>query len=244
MYSSLQRLNNISTFVTTCLLALLAAISLSSFILATNTSGSLNVSPVKMSGSRVPGKAFYWHTIGLVLFEWIQRDETDFALEPAKGRSSTIPVRFRCRYVIFNLIYIYYHILTSVGRVFVPTCNVYQNFALTRVDLRSLFHWNTKQVFLYLSAEYTNRQGVREFTQDRFIWVLLPIATSFGSLRPDFFVFLFRHHQLQNEVVIWDRIVRRRQDARVRIENGQNKYFFKEHSGSFRWVSSIWDWLV
>jgi signal peptidase complex subunit 3 len=42
--------------------------------------------------------------------------------------------------------------------------------------------------------------------------------------------------QLDNEVVIWDRIVRRKQDARVRIENGQNKYFFKEHSGSFRYV--------
>lgn len=42
--------------------------------------------------------------------------------------------------------------------------------------------------------------------------------------------------QLVNEVVIWDRIVRRRQDARVRIENGQNKYVFKEHSGNFRYV--------
>ena len=29
------------------------------------------------------------------------------------------------------------------------------------VDLTSLFDWNTKQLFLYLSAEYTNAQGVR-----------------------------------------------------------------------------------
>lgn len=27
-------------------------------------------------------------------------------------------------------------------------------------DLRPIFHWNTKQLFLYLSAEYNNTQGV------------------------------------------------------------------------------------
>ncbi|KAG8787070.1 hypothetical protein FRC15_010010 [Serendipita sp. 397] len=74
-------------------------------------------------------------------------------------------------------------------------------FLQTSTDLRPLFHWNTKQVFVYLSAEYTNGKG------------------------------------LENEVVIWDRIVRRQRDARIRIENGQNKYFFKDHSGSFRNVS-------
>lgn len=29
------------------------------------------------------------------------------------------------------------------------------------LDLTPLFHWNTKQLFLYLEAEYTNSQGVR-----------------------------------------------------------------------------------
>jgi len=28
------------------------------------------------------------------------------------------------------------------------------------VDLTPLFHWNTKQLFLYLEAEYTNGQAV------------------------------------------------------------------------------------
>ena len=28
------------------------------------------------------------------------------------------------------------------------------------VDLSSLFHWNTKQVFVYLAAEYFSGQGV------------------------------------------------------------------------------------
>lgn len=29
-------------------------------------------------------------------------------------------------------------------------------------DLTSLFNWNTKQLFVYLAAEYTNSQGVRD----------------------------------------------------------------------------------
>jgi hypothetical protein len=33
------------------------------------------------------------------------------------------------------------------------------NFLLFQ-DLRPIFHWNTKQLFLYLSAEYNNTQGV------------------------------------------------------------------------------------
>ena len=33
------------------------------------------------------------------------------------------------------------------------------NFLLFK-DLRPIFHWNTKQLFLYLSAEYNNTQGV------------------------------------------------------------------------------------
>ena len=28
-------------------------------------------------------------------------------------------------------------------------------------DLTPLFNWNTKQLFLYVSAEYENKQGVR-----------------------------------------------------------------------------------
>lgn len=32
---------------------------------------------------------------------------------------------------------------------------------ITRADLRPLFNWNTKQLFVYLEADYTNAQGVR-----------------------------------------------------------------------------------
>ncbi|GBE80519.1 signal peptidase subunit [Sparassis latifolia] len=70
------------------------------------------------------------------------------------------------------------------------------NFNVT-ADLTPLFNWNTKQLFMYVSAEYTNKQGVA------------------------------------NEVVIWDRIVRRKEDAHIAIA-GRNKYIFREMSTSFR----------
>ena len=58
MYSSLQRLNNISTVATSCILALLGAISLSSFFLGKDTTGALHVSPIKVSVTRfLPGVA-------------------------------------------------------------------------------------------------------------------------------------------------------------------------------------------
>lgn len=81
-------------------------------------------------------------------------------------------------------------------------------------DLTPLFHWNTKQLFLYLEAEYENVQGV---------------------------CILFSHHFLadsplkeKNEVVVWDRIVRRKEDAFIKYA-GKNKYMFRDMS-SFKWV--------
>ncbi|KAF8472989.1 signal peptidase 22kDa subunit [Russula ochroleuca] len=64
-------------------------------------------------------------------------------------------------------------------------------------DLSSLFNWNTKQLFVYLEAEYTNAKGVR------------------------------------NEVVFWDRIVRRKEDA-VMAVSGKNKYPFRDVSAKFK----------
>jgi len=68
-------------------------------------------------------------------------------------------------------------------------------------DLTPLFNWNTKQLFLYLEAEYENAQGVK------------------------------------NDVVIWDRIVRRKEDAHVNVA-GRNKYAFRELSATFKNVPS------
>jgi len=69
-------------------------------------------------------------------------------------------------------------------------------------DLSPLFHWNTKQVFLYLTAEYVNQHGV------------------------------------ENEVVFWDRIVRRKLDARIHVQ-GRNKYALKDINKSFSNSSDV-----
>ncbi|KAG8850274.1 hypothetical protein FRB91_009259 [Serendipita sp. 411] len=99
MYSTFQRLNNISTFITTCTLALLVGISLSTFLLSTTPTGKLSVAPVKIAMRQTS--------------PWSARREEAAFFE-------------------FNI----------------------------DADLRPLFHWNTKQVFVYLSAEYTNGKGV------------------------------------------------------------------------------------
>ncbi|TFK74278.1 signal peptidase 22 kDa subunit [Pluteus cervinus] len=70
------------------------------------------------------------------------------------------------------------------------------NFNVT-ADLTPLFNWNTKQLFLYLEAEYANAQGVK------------------------------------NEVVIWDRIIRRKEDAIINVV-GKNKYNFHDISTTFK----------
>ncbi|KAK2460894.1 hypothetical protein APHAL10511_007364 [Amanita phalloides] len=70
------------------------------------------------------------------------------------------------------------------------------NFNIT-ADLSSLFHWNTKQLFVYLQAEYDNTQGDK------------------------------------NAIVIWDRIIRRKEDAYINFA-GKNKYKLRDLSSSFK----------
>ncbi|KAG6862268.1 hypothetical protein C0995_002199 [Termitomyces sp. Mi166 len=91
--------------------------------------------------------------------------------------------------------------LTSI-KVSIPYESAANN-QKTRNDiyLAPLFHWNTKQLFLYLEAEYTNAKGVK------------------------------------NEVVIWDRIVRRKEDAVINVI-GKNKYMFRDLESTFKNVSA------
>ncbi|GAA6053776.1 hypothetical protein JCM3770_005111 [Rhodotorula araucariae] len=71
-----------------------------------------------------------------------------------------------------------------------------------QADLSPLFNWNTKQVFVYLAANYASERY------------------------PD------------NTVVIWDRIVRSPRNARLNVEDGKQKYEFKEITNSFRNTSA------
>jgi hypothetical protein len=46
-------------------------------------------------------------------------------------------------------------------------------------------------------------------------------------------VFLNLDLQVKNEVVIWDRIIRRKEDASIKFV-GKNKYMFRDMSNSFK----------
>lgn len=76
-------------------------------------------------------------------------------------------------------------------------------------DLRPLFNYNTKQLFIYLVAEYSTPN--------------------------------FPH----NEVVVWDRIIRKSKDAKINLSGAKNKYAFKHIGGSFKYVLVIFSpsWL-
>ncbi|KAH9809342.1 signal peptidase complex subunit 3 [Melampsora americana] len=65
-------------------------------------------------------------------------------------------------------------------------------------DLRPLFNYNTKQIFVYLVATYSTKT--------------FP----------------------ENEVVLWDRIIRKSQDAKINLSGARNKYAFKHIGGSFK----------
>jgi hypothetical protein len=86
-------------------------------------------------------------------------------------------------------------------------------------DLTPLFNWNTKQLFIYFVAEYQTADYVRE---------PCPGPTQ-----------LTARVQPVNQVVIWDRIVKRKADARINLSGAKNKYAFKEISNTFSCVRSL-----
>ncbi|KAJ9476286.1 Signal peptidase complex subunit SPC3 [Pseudozyma hubeiensis] len=69
-------------------------------------------------------------------------------------------------------------------------------------DFAPLFDWNTKQVFVSLSASYDSTKHI------------------------------------SNEVVIWDRILRSKQDAHVALNTAKNKYGFREVGRSFKDIAN------
>ncbi|CAH7666481.1 signal peptidase complex subunit 3 [Phakopsora pachyrhizi] len=65
-------------------------------------------------------------------------------------------------------------------------------------DLRPLFNYNTKQIFVFLSAKF----GTDNFPN--------------------------------NEVILWDRIIKSSKDAKINLTGAKNKYAFKHIGGSFK----------
>ncbi|KAJ2079385.1 Signal peptidase complex subunit [Coemansia sp. RSA 988] len=69
-------------------------------------------------------------------------------------------------------------------------------------DLTSMFNWNTKLLFAYITADYR--------------------APGFET----------------NRVVVWDRIIRNRRQAKLRLRKHQNKYLFRNYALTFKGVEA------
>ena len=65
-------------------------------------------------------------------------------------------------------------------------------------DFRSAFSWNTKQLFVFVQAEYPTPENK------------------------------------VNQVVLWDRIIERKEDAHIKIRNLKQKYAFIDQGRNFR----------
>ncbi|KAG2074107.1 signal peptidase 22 kDa subunit [Suillus decipiens] len=135
MHSIYARVNNASALWSTCVMVLLGAVALSSFLFNADPKGDLGIVSLKVYHSKTRRYPFKNEEIG---------------------------------FVKFNL----------------------------SADLTPLFNWNTKQLFVYLEAEYASAQGVN------------------------------------NTVVIWDRIVRSKEDAMIDVVQ-KDKYRLRDLSGSF-----------
>ncbi|KAG1739314.1 signal peptidase 22 kDa subunit [Suillus lakei] len=135
MHSIYARVNGVSALWSTCVMVLLGAVALSSFLFNADLKGNLDIVSLKVFHSKARRYPF-------------RNEEISF--------------------VKFNL----------------------------SADFTPLFNWNTKQLFVYLEAEYTNAQGVN------------------------------------NTVVVWDRIVRRKEGATIDVVQ-KDKYRLRDLSGSF-----------
>ncbi|KIY73258.1 signal peptidase [Cylindrobasidium torrendii FP15055 ss-10] len=140
MHNLLSRVNNISAFLSSCMMCLMGAVALSSLLYTADPKGTLTIKSASIKENEIR----------------------------------------------------YYHRKQEMGFV---------GFKID-ADLTPLFHWNTKQLFVWLEAEYTGSDGVT------------------------------------NEVAVWDRIVRRKEDAYLKV-NGRQQYPIKDMQKTFNGVPAF-----
>lgn len=90
---------------------------------------------------------------------------------------------------------------------------------LNVADFSPLFDWNTKQIFVFLVAEYRTQQNV-----------LLQIS----SFLPCLIVFV----QKFNQVVLWDEILLRHAKEKISFRNKKNEYRFFDAGASLKYGAS------
>jgi signal peptidase complex subunit 3 len=79
-----------------------------------------------------------------------------------------------------------------------------------KADLTPLFNWNVKQLFLYLTAEYSTPNNQVTF------------AGNFSGRPPPLIPLLFQI----NQVVLWDKIIQRGENAALDYRSMNTKYYF------------------
>ena len=135
MHSILTRLNNGSAFLSSCVMALLVAIALTTFLFNPNLEGDLTISSINVF-VRFLILNYGRFYIKILAFH-LKHDDTLIENKTSLSLISILPQV--CRIFRFFLVRLKY----------------------SMSDLTPLFNWNTKQVFLYLEAEYDNVKGVR-----------------------------------------------------------------------------------
>ena len=135
MHSLFSRINNASALLSSCTMALLAFIALSSFMFTADPKGELAIASVKVCVCSI------WRDLLMEFRRAVQIPYSQTTRVEQKTRACLCQLQHHCRWDFFCV---------GFGR-----CRI-----LIFVDLTPLFHWNTKQLFLYLEAEYTNGEAV------------------------------------------------------------------------------------
>lgn len=98
----------------------------------------------------------------------------------------------------------------------------------TDSDLSGLFDWNTKQLFVLVTAHYQTRNNV-SFTCTCYFY-----QTSLSVTLPDL--------QPRNQVVLWDRIIRRGDSAVLDMHSAATKYNFFDDGRGLKLVCVVCNW--
>lgn len=80
-----------------------------------------------------------------------------------------------------------------------------------------LFNWNVKQLYVFLTAEYETAEN--KLNQVR--QLVIPK------------LFFLKHHII-NQVVLWDKIIRRGENANLKLKNMNPTYYFLDDGNGLR----------
>jgi len=136
MHNIFSRINNVSALFSSCMMALLAAIAISSFIFTADPRGDLGLLSIKVYARQNPRHTVIW------TLRWTY---------PVIPRL----VRRKCMQSRNLLLSISTWPLVSPFYSF-----LYDLYIYSSADLRPLFHWNTKQLFVWVEAEFNNTKKV------------------------------------------------------------------------------------